>query len=208
MGIKFRIVVLMVLAASASPAVAQLGPGLTQPPVFESVDQNGVEVQTGKIVRTVASISIGPGGPGSLRFDWTSQPGRESVGGSIKIVQNPQVPSKDIATVSVNGSSETFSAPHGTTNFTQDQGRPSTLVYNSGNSTYAYTTPDGTIGIFSFAGNAGILTSLTYPAGQVLNFYYGQSVTAVTSNLGYQLRLIRSSGNIVGAVAFNMNSET
>lgn len=76
------------------------------------------------------------------------------------------------------------------------------------------------------AGKAGYavsdmpVTSVTYPAGQQLNYYWDVSfggstgnngfanLRAVTSSLGYQLRLTWSGTQVTSAVVFNMNSET
>jgi len=206
-------------ALLAAPARAQLGPGLTPPPVFESVDANGVELQYGKVVQVLASISIGPPSAGGLRFDWSTDSSRQAaVWGYVTFGQNSIDPSKDNASVTIGGSTETFTSPHGAYSFTQDQGRPSALAYNSATSTYTYTGPDGSVAVFN--GNVSIgpqltatrINSLTYPAGQRLDYYYGTdsgytNVHAVTSSLGYQLRLTWSAGFVTSAVLFNMNSE-
>jgi RHS repeat-associated protein len=215
------------------PALAQSSSNA--PPVFETIDQNGVDLQNGFLVRNLASISIGPGGPGSLGFTWTTDPWqRTQIYGWAFVTQNAKNPSLNTVSVTSEGATETFTGPPGATTFTQDQGHPSTLTYNPSNDTYTYTRTDGAVAIFSRnlaagqplagAGEYGIV-SITYPAGQVLNYYYVYhtspagggyfDVQALTSNLGYQLRLTWSppTGNsnlwaVQKVVAFNMNSET
>lgn len=209
--------------ALGSPAFAQIAPGLTAPPVFQQVDDNGVELQTGRFVKILASISIGPGGPGSLGFDWSTDPSKQqAVWGYVTLLQKSST--TDMASVTVGGSTETFSSPHGGYSFTQDQGRASTLTYNSTTQTYTYTGSDGSVAAFNGATATGTdgfgntiyttrINSLTYPAGQQLNYFYGTdsgstNVHAVTSSLGYQLRLTWSGSSVTSAVVFNMNSET
>jgi RHS repeat-associated protein len=211
-------------------AHAQVAGSMTPPPVFQAVDDNGVELQTGRIVRTIRSIAIGSGGPGSLGYDWSTDSSlQQDVIGYVSVVGvNPQNPSLNTLAVVLGGSSETFSGASGATSFTQDQGRSSTLTYNPGNDSYTYTRTDGAVAIFTrnlisggpVSDGYGI-TSLAYPAGQALSYYYAYhptvvngstvryfDVQAVTSNLGYQLRLSYSGHTVVGAVVFNMNSET
>lgn len=215
------IAALFVSSTLMSPAAAQIGPGLNPPPVFQYVDDNGVNIVSGTIVKTLASISIGPGGPGSLVYNWSTSPAENgAVGGYITITQTPTI---DTATVVLMGSSETFTSNHGVNIWTQAQGRPSTLAYSSATGNYTYTTADGSAGVFSknlVTGGPQALTwgitSLTYPAGQVLTYYYtsigngNYLIRAVTSSLGYQLRLSSaySGGVLLSAVLFNMNMET
>lgn len=112
------------VAILSPAALAQVGPGLTPPPVFETVDDNGVELQSGKLVEVLASISIGPSGPGGLSFDWsTDWSAQKNIWGYVIFTQNAQ-PNTDTASVTIGGSTETFTSPHGTYTFTQDQGRP------------------------------------------------------------------------------------
>jgi RHS repeat-associated protein len=225
------------VVASLFPQVARAQSSAVPnaPPVFESIDENGVDLVSHHLVRTVASISIGSGGPGSLRYEWTTDPWqRQQVYGTIFIGSNPDHPNLNQVRVTVDGGTETFSYPPGTTSFTQDQGRPSTITYNASNDTYTYTRTDGVVGTFSRNLVAGAplsnqwdysILSLTYPTGQVLTYYYvyhplqggvgNYDVQALTSNLGYQLRLTYSqppantwSWPVQKAVVFNMNSET
>jgi len=220
--------VLLGSGSYSSMAMAQIGPGIKAPPVFQSVDSNDVEVQTGVIAKTLASISIGPGGPGSLRFDLSADNRRQAdIGGFVVLETNPQTNAQSLV-VSVQGDSESFTYVSGATSFTSEQGSGSTLTYNSAADSYTYTDSAGAVAVFSknlvsgqpLASNHGLVT-LTYPAGQFLKYYYSfrpytsggytfnyWDLKSVTSSLGYQLRLTWSDRSIVGAVAFNMNSET
>jgi RHS repeat-associated protein len=224
-----------VALASLFPQAARAQAVSSAPPVFETIDQNGVDLQNGFLVRNLASISIGPGGPGSLGFTWTTDPWqRTQIYGWAFVTQNAKNPSLNTVSVTCEGATETFTGPPGATTFTQDQGRPSTLTYNPSNDIYTYTRANGAVAIFSrnlVAGQplSGVgvygVVSITYPAGQVLTYYYVYhtspagggyfDVQTLTSNLGYQLRLTWSppTGNsnlwaVQKVVAFNMNSET
>src|SRR4051794_18294119 len=54
------------LAHAQAPAMA--------PPVFKTIDENHVDLGTDNLVLTYASVAIGPGGPGSLGYNWVSDP--------------------------------------------------------------------------------------------------------------------------------------
>jgi RHS repeat-associated protein len=207
--------------------MAQLGPGLTPPPVVQLVDQNDVELNSGALVKSLGSISIGPGGPGSLAFKWTVDNLRQwPIFGYVQrsyTAQYPGGPIDNHYAVTVNGSTETFTQLYGSSAVTQDQGRPST--FNP--TTNTYTGADGTVALFNgpaldggvsggYAVTNTPVTQVTYPAGQQLNYYWDTtgtngflgSLLAVTSSLGYQLRLTWSGTQVTSAVVFNMNSES
>jgi RHS repeat-associated protein len=207
------------LLAPTCAAAQQNGP-VSPPPVFQQVDGNGVELQTGKLVLTLANISVGAGGPGSLAYNWGTDKSlaTETSGGSMLI---DLLNSSHNISVTIGGSTETFSGAPAAASYAQDQGRPSTLTYNAGNDTYIYTRGDGTAAVFSRNIPGGVqqqtnsqnymLVSLTYPAGQALTYNYvaGAGLVSVTSSLGYQLRFTPgSSGTPSKVVAFNMSSET
>ncbi|MEI9928634.1 MAG: hypothetical protein WDN44_14205 [Sphingomonas sp.] len=58
--------------AGHAPAFAQSAVESEVPPVASSIDKNGVDVVTGRAVATPMSVSIGPGGPGSLSYSWAT----------------------------------------------------------------------------------------------------------------------------------------
>src|SRR3712207_3265642 len=54
---------------AANSAAAQVRPEQDVPPVFKSVDDHGVDLVSRKLLLTLGSIEIGPGGPGSLGYN-------------------------------------------------------------------------------------------------------------------------------------------
>lgn len=63
--------------ALAAPALAQSTAEM--PPLYPYVDQNGVDVVSGKLAIVLASASIGPGGPGSLFYNWSTSAGTKAI---------------------------------------------------------------------------------------------------------------------------------
>jgi YD repeat-containing protein len=222
-----------VAAFCPQPARAQAGVTVTAPPVFQQVDQNGVDLESGSVSIPLATISIGDGGPGSIGYSWStlSLSQGDGVGGYIQITQKDST--NNSLSVVINGAAETFTGPPGAATFTQDQGRGSTLGFASGTGIYTYTGADGTVATFSENVVSGgpssteyLLSTLVYPAGQKLTYNYmtadytlrgaqftGFYLRSVASSLGYQLRFVRApdgagSAPVTQAVVFNMNSET
>lgn len=207
--------------ALTTPAFAQIAPGLTPPPVIQKVDQNDVDLQTGKLVKVLASISIGPGGPGSLGFDWSTDNSRQwPIWGYVHIWSTQQYafgPIDAHYSITIGGSTETFTQPGSSGPINQDQGRASTFDGTT------YRSTDGTVAVFGpsfvetydskgWAISDAPIASLTYPTGQQLSYYWyndgsSANLTAATSSLGYQLRLTWSGSQVTSAVVFNMNSE-
>src|SRR5947208_217093 len=75
---------------SLFPQAADAQSSSNAPPVFETIDANGVDLQSGYLVRNIASIAIGSGGPGSLGFTWTTDPWhRTQIYGWAFVSQNP-----------------------------------------------------------------------------------------------------------------------
>lgn len=230
---RVRNVVRAALAASTflvpAAATAQVGPAPTAPPVFTSIDEHGVDILSGRAQRTIASVQIGPGGPGSLTYRW----GIDATFNDQQDIYGFVTVSGTSTTVTIGGMSTKFTSASGT--YTSDQGDGATLVYNSTAGTLTYTGRDGTVAVFSTAlvsgspaSNMWKITSLTYPTGEALTYYYAYhpytlsgttydvfNVQSVTSSLGYQLRL-GYSGNpsnstwkyVSSVVAFDMADET
>jgi len=215
------------LVLCASNANAQVGANPVAPPVFDTIDSRGVELLSTHLSVVLASISIGPGGPGSLSYNAVSNSSQEQ---QSKDAYGYLTISGSTYSVVHGGSTETFTLSNGT--FTQNQGRPSKLVYNSGNNTYTYTDADGTVSVFSYqlsatnpASQIAKIISKTFPAGETLNYYYvynpyvlngtttyAYDVQAVTSSLGYQMRLaytqVSGIQQLGSVVLFDMASET
>ena len=194
---------LMATTALAAPTGAQQIES-TVPPVFQSVDENGVDQISGQMVQVMTSLRIGPGGPGSITYNWTnSNSGQTELFGFVEA----NMPTTGQHTVTIGGSSETFTlnGALGSGTFSQDQGRGSTLTYDGGTASYIYTRSDGMVAVFGQPNPAGqqaplpYILSLTYPAGQGLTYYYRlipatsgnptpyYQVRSIVSNLGYQL---------------------
>jgi hypothetical protein len=213
------VLALISLSALASPAFAQIAPGLMPPLAFQAVDGNDVELHSGRLVKPLASISIGPGGRGSLGFDWSTDYSlQQPVWGYVHVTYTPQYPgapkNDTHYSVTVGGSTETFTQLYGSNVITNDQGRPST--YGAG----GYTAADGTVAVFGTPILEGTdsnglaiwdypIFSLTYPTGEKLNYYWNQTynsatLKATTSSLGYQLRLTWSGSQVTSAVVFNI----
>lgn len=124
-------------------AGAQTRPEQDVPPVFKSIDENGVELISRKLNLVMAAISIGAGGPGSLGYNWgTSNSTQREIFGFIDINSTTSK-----YTVTIGGASETFTLASGT--FTQDQGRGSTLSCDTASERYTYTQNDGSVALFS-----------------------------------------------------------
>jgi RHS repeat-associated protein len=200
---------LLATSALASPGYAQSAPEM--PPLYPSVDQNGVDVVTGKLSLALASASIGPGGPGSLSYNWATSAGASA------ITEGHVHGSGSEYTVSIGSSAEKFtlSGGLGSGTFTHGQGRPSTLAFDSGTQRFTYTGADGTVAIYERYGDLSStssatarILSLTYPAGEKLNFVYttGGTLRSIWTNLGYQMRFFRSPG-VQQTVLFNMAQE-
>ena len=183
----------VVLAFSTQPASAQ--PLTAPPPVFSSIDRNGVDVTSGAFTLTSMDVSVGQPSMGGLVYvrSFYDTGWRDNYIGTLQ-------QSGSTYTVSIGGASETFTESGGS--FTSDQAQGATLVFSGG--LYTYTSPFGAVAVFDpawggvadYEANKGRVTSLTAPNGERLTFHYNtvtlQGVTAVrlqsvTNNLGYQL---------------------
>lgn len=177
------------------------------PPVYPSLDDNGVDVATGRVVVAPARISIGPEGAGSLYYVFTnSNSAQGDISGSITWQTSPTR-----AIVRIGARTSTFT---GSTIFTNDQGGGATLTYNSGTQIYTFTREDGAVATFSpVASGAARIDTLTQPDGERLTFTYGplygsNPLLSVSNNLGYQLRYTYAPNfAITGVVLFNMANE-
>ena len=114
------------LVLCASNANAQVGANPVAPPVFNSIDDHGVQLLSGYLSLPLASISIGPGGPGSLSYNVVSNGSQE---GQQEDAFAYLTISGSTYSVVQGGSTETFtlSGTLGSGTFSQDQGRTSKL---------------------------------------------------------------------------------
>jgi len=197
------------LFASPQSAHAQSVPSVPPPPVYNSIDANGVDIVVGSLRITSPAIAIGLPESGGLSFSQQYDSGalawRHNYEGTINNVGS-------VYTVTLLGSSETFTLTGG--NFAPGEGQGSTLTFD-GSTTYTYTTAAGAVALYSTAlagnnptqANQGRVTSLTDPSGEVLSFYYknifvigppnasGRRLQSVTNNLGYQIKFDYASTN-------------
>jgi RHS repeat-associated protein len=208
-------------------AAAQVGAAPVPPPVHTSIDEHGVDIISGRVRRTVASVEIGPGGPGSLSYRW----GLDQTFNEQQDIYGFITVNGTRTTVTIGGSSSSFTLASGA--YTSDQGDGSTLVAGTG--TLTYTASNGLVAVFSTAlvsgspaSNLYKITSLTYPGGELLTYHYVYhpltvggtttdvyNVQAVTSSLGYQMRIgyLGHPSNatqkyVASVTAFNMADET
>jgi RHS repeat-associated protein len=211
--------VLAVMVLAAGQAVAQDYPSAPPPPVHSPIDTNGVDLISGSLNLSGGKISIGNAGAGGLAFDYLNT-NFAAPGGPFGTINYDGA----TAFVSVGGRSEKFS-PLGSCAFAPAQGQGSTLSCSSatGQTFYTYTAADGTIAVFSYAtrsshprqASEGNIVSLTTPTGERLTFTYKgwsfcggylygncmrtllvQRITAISSNLGYQLHFSYESDGV------------
>lgn len=170
------------------------------PPVTSAIDANGVDLGTGIFTLSTTEVVIGQPQAGGLVYarSFIGSGWRDNLGGTINSTGSTY-------TVSTVGASETFTLDAGA--FTSDQGRGSTLEYNSGTGVYTYRSTSGVTALFDEdlanqsmlpAATVARVTQITTPAGVVTTYRYA-SVSAgggtwlrlqsVTNNLGYMLHL-------------------
>jgi len=212
------------LCSISSPAYAQFAPPTDVPPVQSKVDEFNVDLVTRNIAaETYAAISIGPSGPGGLKYVWTSSNrAGTNINSAIDI-------SGSTYSVYIAGATTKFTlnGTLGTGTFTNNQANGATLSYNSSTGDYTYTTSNGTVLVLgttlpgvSLPYSLPLAKTLTYPAGETLTWWYRQTgtnpdgihsyvqETSVTSNLGYQFRPIWGAGQSWSKVQlFNMANE-
>jgi RHS repeat-associated protein len=211
---KLRKISILISASMAALIYAEANAqDLVAPPIRSPVDSNGVNLANGNFQNSVTELSIGPAGEGGLAHTqiWTS--GNRWIHGYYLAVT---MPTNTTATVSVGGSSATFTLVAGV--YVSDQGDGSTLTATS--NFFTYTASDGTVVTFdrSYADRsyyglvAGVGTKIQKPSGNIIDLtydkytdQYGAKFTrlfSVKNNFGYQLKYsYASSGSFV--VRFN-----
>ena len=192
------------------------------PPIDVAIDGNGVDILNRQRSTTFSSISLGPGGPGSLTYilgsNWTMQSDINT------LLQGSGTTNGSSYTAVIGGSREDFvlNGTLGSGTFTSKGNIGSTLTYSAATQQYTYTTGNGTVAVFS-KNIPGLGTpafspkalSLTYPAGETLTFYYrppiggvDPTINAIASNLGYQMHFSYTGFTGGTVVIFNMADET
>jgi hypothetical protein len=219
----------ILLSASPEAALAQQA-ALVPPPVFNNVDENGVDLATGNFEFSAPVISIGPA-DGGLSFNATTTNGVWRTDGNLGFVRadygNPLI------TVTLDGDSETFTTtgwPNGTITSNQNEGSTLTFIRtpNTTDGIYTYTKNDGTVAKFDvtkYANGIGngsavsaMLTSVTRPDGTktqvehevaiasagtpngTLTGVVLSGIKSIQNNRGYQLKLSLTGGTRITAV--------
>ncbi|GAM99123.1 wall associated protein [alpha proteobacterium U9-1i] len=167
------------------------------PPVFRTIDDNGVDLARGTFNIATTDVSIGDEGAGGLAFVRSNISGigwRHNFQGEIRSTNGTAY------SVAIGDAAETFTLSAGV--YTSDQMQGATLTLASG--VYTYTSSTGTVAEFAAALNDGSydaqlyarVSTLTEPGGARQTFHYnstsytGQTLhrlQSVTNNLGYQL---------------------
>jgi YD repeat-containing protein len=219
----------ILISGFASSAQAQQA-ALLPPPVFDNVDENGVDLATGNFEFSAPVISIGPE-DGGLSYNASTTNGIWRSDGNLGFVRADY--GSPLITVTLNGDSETFTItgwPGGTITSNQNEGSTLTFVKTAQyNGIYTYTKSDGTIAKFDVTkypngiGNgsavSAMLTSIMRPNGtktevehQVVTASAGtptgtltgvvlSGVKSIQNNRGYQLKLsLAGSGTQITAV--------
>ena len=191
----FRLTLLASAAAcllTPHGVLAQTAP--SPPPVVPQVDGNGVDLATGYYNLSVTDAAIGRGTSAltlSRGYNAGWEPGFQNDGvacaggpGSV-----PGLPCTGITyTVSLDGSTETFTLSG--TNYVSSQGSGNTLTLNNTTNTWTYTRHDGTYATYSaygFVNNfwATGLSFVRYPNGVTKTNYYTTTSYNITQSSGY-----------------------
>jgi RHS repeat-associated protein len=194
--------VLLATTALATPALAQNAGSETMPHSRQELDENGVNWATGEQVNYHTDVSIGPDGPGGLRYVRAQGWGINASNYSMTMTGSAGVGFN----VVVGQRAITFNYVGGV--YVPDDGSGSAFVVNSPTQ-YTLTLDDGTVIVYNSFGiydsYKARATSVTYPTGEKLTLSYntiewcttlqdqcttfGHAVRmqSVSSSLGYQL---------------------
>lgn len=195
---------LLATTAIASPAFAQNA--LTDPPHGrESLDENGVNYATGEQVQYINYLSIGPSGPGSLRY--TRAIGHNASLNSYEL----GIYGATTSAITANAGLDSYAFTWNGSSFVSADGKGASLTKNG--AAYTLLLADGTSILYQTQSlNDGDVRSargavVTYPTGEKVTLVYasmawcdntfdgcaggtlrsGVRLQSVTSSLGYQL---------------------
>jgi len=157
---------------STNSAFAQLAPPA---PVRQTVDGNGVDIFSGALYIDGPPISMGGSAPQGLQYYRLNR----GLGWADNIVAVMNITGSTV-TITMGGNSNNFTVSGST--YTNTEGNGSTLSLSG--LIYTFSTADGTIahftkstiGFYPFYANAGRITDLTRPSGQVLTYGYDSLV--------------------------------
>ncbi|SFK78597.1 YD repeat-containing protein, partial [Caulobacter sp. UNC279MFTsu5.1] len=182
------------LAGSYSYAQATIEP----PKPFNPTDANGVDLQSGSILMSSPTISIGPKEGGlsySATYDTAVRAWRHSTFGGVNgPTGKPGGPAYPHTTATVMGQSMTFAQADGVGAYlpVDNPGASMAIVANYP----VLTLSDGTVVQFNapatlglYLANKGQVAKITKPNGEVTTFTYNSTklIQSITNNRGYQL---------------------
>lgn len=194
------------------------------PPVFSGTDRNGVDMVSGSLTMNVGAVSVGPQSGGlsnSISRNIGTIDGvydRHSLVGGINETYAPGGGVLHTFTVTLFGEATVFTRTIAGT-YVLREGRGGALTYADG--TFAFTTPDGSIALYSTdlrswndnaMANAASPVSVTRPSGEILTYHYSGTthlnlrLQSVTNSLGYQIHFQHGAGagsNIIKVEAIN-----
>lgn len=185
----------------AGEAIAQDARDLSSiaPPAYTVVDENGVDLSSGKLVINEAHAAVGDPAAGGLVREWSAEWRQDNLTGRILFEprQDPLYPGAENVTVTVGGSSALFINWGDGQYHAATAGSGRTLVAD-GPDTLVYTLEDGTRATFTRLGSGEArISTLVRPNGETLKYHYDSGpacndvcgrIRAVTSNLGYLIR--------------------
>jgi len=204
---QFAVALLIAVFALSSNRAKADTPGLAPPAVHQVIDENGVNLTSGRERVKGPSITIGVPGQGGLTYtpEWQGRGWESNLQNSVSYN------SSGLYTVVVMGKSTPFSGSP-STGFTPADGMGASLVKTGSN--YIYTGRDGTVAVFDGSNTfsyalltiVGLPSTITYPSGEILTFtnqvvssleYY---LLSVNSNRGYQLKIFYNSSHFITQV--------
>jgi RHS repeat-associated protein len=215
------IATVVLLSTISLPALAQsASPPLPKPPVFDNLDENGVDVVQGNFEISIPIVTVGSGA-GTLTHSYATANGQwraDHIKGYV--TANYASP---LVTVTLGGDSEQFTTtgwPYGL--FTSVQNEGSSLSYNPTNKLYRYQKNDGTVAWFDVMKYVNLvndgskvsasLTILTRPDGYTENYTYYTIVGTGPSPQGLYLGTVISqlrgiSNNQGYSIALNTGAD-
>jgi len=179
-----------VAATAANEARAQTQP---VPPIYYSLDRNGVDLVTGDLNLVTSEVSIGPPGAGGLTY------GRVAIetGWRDRAIGGLSCTGDDCV-LSLGGQSQAFTkSGFDPPVFTPVSNEGATLEYDAGS--YRYSAPGGTIvtlapvtGANPYNANVALLSEVVEPGGLTTTYHYTtvgveQRLQSITNTLGYQI---------------------
>ncbi len=185
-------------ALTVTPAVAQNAMSETEPKKRQQLDENGVNVATGELIGYRTWLSIGPEGPGGLRY--TSAHGHLVSGSNYSLSVRGDPASRLFVVAGLK--TITFDLVGGT--YKPDDGSSAKLVMNS-STQFTLTLDDGTTIVYNQQGAKDSYkargTSIAFPTGERVTLVYNNASWCTTNDdscktYGYAVRLQSVSSSL------------